>query len=494
MAASLVAIYLTVLAGLACFAAHRLKMLWLYVRHVGGRTQSAPPWLKRARVCVQCPVYNEPLVIEGLLECVTALRWPAEDLEIQILDDSTDETTETIARWMAAHPERAALCRHLQRPDRTGYKAGALAAGIRRSGAEFFAVFDADFRPAPDFLEVLMPHFADDRVAVVQARWDFANRDASLLTRFQAVFLDAHFVVEQAARCGSGLFFNFNGTAGIWRRAALEDAGGWTDDTVTEDLDISYRAQLKGWRFVYRDDYPVPSELPQSLAAFKVQQSRWTKGGVQVARKLLGRVIASEAPARVKSEAVTHLITGFVHPLLLLFAVLLVPCLVVVGMHPGGLWLIFNPVAVILLSVSTMAVYVTGQYFRRRRWIEGLAWLAASPIVMAFGLAMSVTGSVAVLEGLVARGGEFVRTPKGGARAPRLASLMAPLRRRAQDRLVLCVEVALGAGLLAGAVHFGQAGMEFVALILLIKSAGFLGLAALSTQELMPRFGAAARS
>jgi cellulose synthase/poly-beta-1,6-N-acetylglucosamine synthase-like glycosyltransferase len=258
------------------------------------------------------------------LECATALRWPADRLEIQILDDSADGTPGIIDRWLAAHPARAISCRHLGCVDRAGYKAGALAAGMRVSGAEFVAVFDADFRPAPDFLETLMPHFTDARVAVVQARWDFANREASLLTRFQAVFLDAHFIVEQAARHAGGLFFNFNGTAGIWRRAALENAGGWTDDTVTEDLDVSYRAQLRGWRFVYRDDYPVLSELPESLTAFKSQQWRWTKGGIQVARKLWRRILASRVPARVKREAVSHLATGLVHPLLVLFAALLV--------------------------------------------------------------------------------------------------------------------------------------------------------------------------
>jgi cellulose synthase/poly-beta-1,6-N-acetylglucosamine synthase-like glycosyltransferase len=492
MAAALLSVYALTLAGLMFFGAHRLKILWLYVRHCRDETPLPPPWEgPLPRVCIQCPVYNELLVVEGLLECVTALRWPEDRLEIQLLDDSTDETPAIIERWLAAHPGRAARCRHLRRAERTGYKAGALTAGMRRSNAEFLAVFDADFRPAPDFLQTLMPHFADPRVAVVQARWDFGNREASLLTRFQAVFLDAHFIVEQAARHAGGLFFNFNGTAGIWRRVALEDAGGWTDDTVTEDLDVSYRAQLRGWRFVYRDDYPVLSELPESLTAFKSQQRRWTKGGIQVARKLLRRVLVSRVPARVKREAVSHLATGLVHPLLVLFAALLVPCLFVIDARPHGVWWLLNPITIILLGVTTMALYVTGQYFRRRRWFEGLVWLVAAPMVMAFGLAMSVTCGLAVIEGMVASGGEFVRTPKGRRGAAGVDGLFARLRSRTLYTAVLCGELALGACMLAGAAYFQREGMLLITLVLLIKGVGFLGVAAVSTHDLLPRIGGA---
>ncbi len=492
MADVLLSVYVLTLAGLVFFAAHRLKILWLYARHCRDAAPTPPPWVEPLpRVCVQCPVYNEAPVVEGLLLCVTALRWPSGRLEIQILDDSTDETPGLIDRWLADHPDRAAICRHLRRGDRRGYKAGALAAGLRLSAADFFAVFDADFRPAPDFLEVLMPHFADPQVAVTQARWDFANRESSLLTRFQAVFLDAHFVVEQAARHAGGLFFNFNGTAGVWRRSALEDAGGWADDTVTEDLDISYRAQLRGWRLVYRDDYPVLSELPESLVAFKSQQHRWTKGGIQVARKLLRTVLASRVPARIKREAVSHLTTGLVHPLLVLFAALLVPCLFVIGAHPTGFWWFLNPITVILLGMATMALYVTGQYFLRRQWTGGLVWLAASPFVMAFGLAMSVTCGLAVVEGLLTTGGEFVRTPKGSARVARKDALLIHLRGRTTFTAVLFGELGLGICMLMGAAYFQREGMLFIALVLVIKGIGFLGVAAMSTHDLWPRWGGA---
>lgn len=471
------------------FAFHRVKLMWLYARHAF--RPAVPPPLSGAlpKVCVQLPIFNEPLVVEALLDKVAGIRWPAGRLEIQVLDDSTDHTPEVVARWLTAHPEQAAHFRHLRRSDRRGYKAGALSHGNALTDAEFFAIFDADFLPEPDFLEKLMPHFADARVGVVQARWEFANRRASLLTRFQAVFLDAHFVVEQAARHGAGLFFNFNGTAGIWRRAALEDAGGWSDDTVTEDLDLSYRAQLRGWRFVYRGDYAVPSELPESVTAFKSQQRRWTKGGMQVARKQLRVIMASNQPARIKREAAWHLLIGCVHPLLVCFSLLFVPYLIVVGpIQQGWFWMLFNPVNVLLLGGGSVAFFVTGQYFRQREWREGLLWLIFAPFVMTFGLAMSVTCTVAVIEGLLTRGGEFVRTPKGG-RGADSRGLVRRLRARTLFVGVTCVELMLGALLLWGSIYWGRKDFEYLATVLALKAVGFFALAWLSTKDLLPMRG-----
>lgn len=480
-------LYGITLAGLAYFGLHRVKMLWLYARSVR-RVTATPPKLPAVvpSVCVQCPLYNEPLVVEALLDKVTALRWPG-PLEIQVLDDSTDETPRIIEDWLRTHPERAARVRHVRREKRTGYKAGALGHGMTLTKAEYFAIFDADFRPEPDFLEMLMPHFADPKVAVVQARWEFTNRRASLLTRFQGIFLDAHFVVEQVARSSAGLFFNFNGTAGIWRRVALEDSGSWSPDTVTEDLDASYRAQRRGWRFVYMSDYTVPSELPENLTAFKSQQHRWTKGGVQVARKQLGEVLRSNLPTRVKVEAFSHLTIGFVHPLLVTFAVLFVPYLYLMGEAPQHwIWLLLNPLSVVLTGGSTVVLYVTGQYFRQRQWEEGVLLLIAAPILLAFGLAMSVTCCVAVIEGMLTHGGEFVRTPKGG-RAARAGGLIAPLRGRALFTTVILIELLIGTGMLAGALYFGRREMLVIAGTLLVKATGFLGLAAMSTNDLIPR-------
>jgi len=356
-------------------------------------------------------------------------------------------------------------------------------------------VFDADFRPEPDFLETLMPYFASPRVGVVQARWEFINRERSLLTRFQGIFLDAHFIVEQAGRFSGDLFFNFNGTAGMWRRTALEEAGGWCADTVTEDLDASYRAQLCGWKFVYLENYTVPSELPENLTAFKSQQRRWTKGGMQVARKLLGTVLTSDQPARVKREAFNHLLTGLVHPLLVMFSILFVPCLYLIGARPGGLWLWINPLSIVAAGGSTVTLYVTGQYFREGRWLQGCMWLLCAPFVLAFGLAMSVTCGVATLEGLLTKGGEFVRTPKGG-RAASVGGLVGQLRSRTLFTVITFVEVALGLSMFFGAVYFSANAKTYIAAILLVKATGFLGLAALSAPDLWPwpRIGAATTS
>jgi cellulose synthase/poly-beta-1,6-N-acetylglucosamine synthase-like glycosyltransferase len=425
-------------------------------------------------------------VVETLLTKVTAIRW-AGPLEIQVLDDSTDNTPRIIQRWLERNPELARRVKHIRRPERSGYKAGALAHGMGLTDAEFFAIFDADFQPEPDFLEKLMPHFSNERVAVVQARWEFSNRRASLLTRFQGIFLDAHFVVEQVARSSAGLFFNFNGTAGIWRRTALEDAGSWTPDTVTEDLDASYRAQRRGWKFVYVSDYTVASELPENLTAFKSQQHRWTKGGVQVARKQLPEIMRSDLPSRVKMEAFSHLTIGFVHPLLVTFSVLFVPALYWMGQAPmHWVWLLLNPLSVVLTGGSTVVLYVTSQYFRQREWKEGLILLCAAPVLLAFGLAMSVTCCVAVFEGLFTRGGEFVRTPKGG-RAVKAGGMLTPLRGRALFSTVILIELVLGLGMLTGALYFGWHEMLGVAGTLLVKATGFLGLAAISTHDLIPR-------
>lgn len=483
----LVPAYFTLVLGMAFFAAHKIKMLAIYLKHRPAKHPKATPNTSpdAPLVCVQCPVYNEPLVIDALLDSVTALRWPSGRLEIQLLDDSTDDTTERIKTWLARHPDRAALVAHVRRETRSGYKAGALAHGMTLTRAEFFAIFDADFRPAPDFLDTLMPHFAEPDVGVVQARWEFANRRASLLTRFQALFLDAHFVVEQAARHAAGLFFNFNGTAGIWRRAALEEGGGWTADTVTEDLDLSYRAQLRGWRFVYRGDYSVPSELPENMAAFKSQQHRWTKGGIQVMRKQLGAILRSNVPARIKREATWHLLVGFIHPLLITFAALLVPYFLFAPVLSG--WLgVAQPAALIFTLWTTIGLYVAGRQLQGGAWREALIIIVAAPLILSFGLAMSVTNTLAVIEGLSQRGGEFVRTPKGGARAV-VGSIFTRMRGRALFVGATIIEVTLGLVMLAGTIHFAAADRESIAILLALKSAGFLGLAALSLHDLRPR-------
>jgi len=471
-------LYLVAVGGLVFFGLHRFKMVFGYFFGRTGRSiePDAPDLrLKRATVCIQCPVFNEPLVVEGLLESVTAIDWPTGQLEIQILDDSNDETSSIIARWLEEHPGLAQVCRHLRRGNRKGYKAGALAAGMRRTRAGFLAVFDADFRPSPDFLQVMMPQFSDPSVGMVQARWDFSNRRAGVLTRLQAVFLDAHFVVEQAARAAGGLFFNFNGTAGIWRRDALEGAGGWSADTVTEDLDVSYRAQMAGWRFVYLPRYPVRSELPEKVTAFKSQQQRWTKGGIQVMRKLLPVLMASRAPVSVKIEGFCHLTVGFVHFFLVLFALVFVPFLLVIGSVPGGAFWFVHPLVVLGAGASTVLFYLVGQYFRDRRWPDLVWTLVGAPLVLSFGLAMSLTCLWGLIDGLFTSGGEFVRTPKGGPRM-NLGGVL-PVGRTINPFLILAgCEIIVAGVFLGGAVHFAGQGMFAISLMLVIKAGGFLAL------------------
>jgi cellulose synthase/poly-beta-1,6-N-acetylglucosamine synthase-like glycosyltransferase len=354
--------------------------------------------------------------------------------------------------------------------------------------ADFFAIFDADFRPEPNFLRELMPHFSDaPDIGLVQARWEFKNRQASILTRFQGLFLDAHFVIEQSARHAAGLFFNFNGTAGIWRRAALEEAGGWTADTVTEDLDVSYRAQLRGWRFVYRADYGVPSELPENVTAFKSQQRRWTKGGIQVMRKQLGTILrAPEVSARIKREATWHLLVGFIHPLLITFAALLVPYFVWVA-APGAPGVVAGqPVLLIFTFWATVGLYLAARKLRGGTWREAAIILLSAPLLLSFGLAMSITNTVAVLEGLFQRGGEFVRTPKGGSRAT-AGGLLDGLRSRALFLSITATEIAFGLIMLAGGVYFARVAQPITAVLLCCKAAGFIGLATLSLRDLLPR-------
>lgn len=480
-------VYFVTLSGLVLYGAHRLKMLVLYWQAANKPEVVPPQWGRTPKVCVQLPIFNEPLVVEALLEKVTAIEWPDARWEIQVLDDSNDETTALVSQWLKCHPEVAGRVTHIRRDKREGYKAGALAFGMKQCDAEFFAIFDADFRPEPDFLHKLMPHFAADEVAVVQARWEFANRKRTLLTRFQAVFLDAHFVVEQTARAAAGLFFNFNGTAGIWRRAALEDAGGWTSDTVTEDLDASYRAQLRGWRLVYLDRYAVPSELPENLIAFKSQQRRWTKGGIQVARKLLARVMTSKLPWRVKREAWWHLTIGVVHPLLVTFSVLFVPYLWLVAEKLGAWWYMANPAIVLLAGGAPVAFYVAGQFFQRREWREGVMWLLLSPLLLSFGLALSITLCAAFFEGLFSNGGEFVRTPKGG-HVVRSGNLLSGLRTRTFFTLISVLEVIFGLVLGTAAAYYGSHGHSEIALALALKGTGFLAVAGLSSGDLWPSF------
>lgn len=459
---------------LVLYSSHRYLVLWRRWRR-GRRARSAPPPPDRwPRVTVQLPIYNERRVVARLIGAVAALDYPPDRLEIQVLDDSTDDTATRAGAAVARARARGVAIHHLRRARRAGFKAGALAKGLARATGELVAVFDADFVPRPDFLRRMVPHFQDPTVGMAQARWGHLNRGRSALTEAQAVMLDSHFVLEHETRMGSGLFFNFNGTAGVWRRACIEDAGGWSHDTLTEDLDLSYRAQLAGWRFVFDGSVESPAELPDDMAALGSQQRRWTKGSIQTARKLLPRVWRSRLPRRVKLEAFFHLTSNFAYPLLLALGLLLLPVLLGTSTAPPlVVWTL--QVGVVLFGVVPVSLFLAvGQRALGRRPV-GVARGVIAALVLGVGL--SVNNARAVAEGLGSRPGDWERTPKaGGADAVPGVPAYAPSRGLSgRAELALAGYFVLVAWFAAGRGDY--AALPFVAL--LIAGFGGVGIAAL---------------
>jgi len=477
---AVLASYFGVLAVLTLYGAHRWYLLWLYARYrrcaprpAGNLADMLP------RLTVQIPLFNEMYVARRAIEAVAALDWPADRLEIQILDDSTDATTAIVAGTLARL--RAVGCDvvHIRRDERAGYKAGALAAGLAQATGEFVAVFDADFVPAPDFARRLIDHFVDPRVGMVQARWGHLNRDGSALTRAQSILLDGHFVIEHAARNRSGRFFNFNGTAGIWRKACIADAGGWQHDTLTEDLDLSYRAQIRGWRFVFVHDTVAPAELPIEMGAFKTQQHRWAQGSVQTAVKLLPGIVAGPLPLRVKLESVFHLTANVGYVLMVVLAALIGPA-VWYRRGIGAAQLAVVDLPLILLSLGSIATfYLVSQREAYGRWRDAWRYL---PVLMAVGIGISINNARAVLAGLVRSDAEFLRTPKYALATPTHESI-ASRRYRSKRNVDTWIELALGlyfAGLVAFALGDGLWGaVPFLALF----AGGFLYTAGLTLRQ-----------
>ncbi len=417
MHTALLALYLVIVTLCAVHGAHRLGLLWVYVRRPPDRP---PPPLVRGEepfVTVQLPVYNERDVVERLVDAVAALDWPADRLQIQLLDDSSDDTGACALRAIGRACARGIDASIVRRPDRRGFKAGALAVGLQSARADLIAVFDADFIPASDFLRRLVPSFADPGIGMVQARWDHLNAGTSALTAAEALLLDGHFVVEHTARHAAGRWFNFNGTAGIWRRAAIEAAGGWQHDTLTEDLDLSYRAQLAGWRFLYRLDHVAPAELPESLAAFRSQQRRWAKGSVEVAFKLGRRILgARHVPLHVRFEALFHLWGNLAWPVALALALVLPAVVVSQGGAPSHLWA-FVPAFVLNTGANLLFYYVASPGRAERL-----------PLATLLGIGMAVNQTFAVVEALAGHRTPFVRTPKsGGGSGSYRVSVFAPV-------------------------------------------------------------------
>jgi cellulose synthase/poly-beta-1,6-N-acetylglucosamine synthase-like glycosyltransferase len=403
--------YFFVLVLLATYGIHRYTLVYLYYKHKKKRTtDSDQKFAELPRVTVQLPIFNEQYVVDRLLQAVCRLDYPREKLDIQVLDDSTDETV-VVARDLVEHyAAQGYPISYHHRTNRAGFKAGALHEGLKSAKGEFVAIFDADFVPPPDFLQRTIHHFTDQKVGMVQTRWTHINRNYSFLTEVEAILLDGHFVLEHSGRARSDVFFNFNGTAGVWRRKAIDEAGGWEHDTLTEDTDLSYRAQLKGWKFVYRQDVECPAELPVEMTAFKTQQARWAKGLIQTGKKILPRVLKSEQPFRVKLESWYHLTANLSYPLMVVLSVLLLPAMVI-RFYQGWFQMLYIDVPLFLASTFSISSFylVSQRELFPKTWPRALLYL---PFLMALGIGLTVTNTKAVLEALIGKQTAFARTPK----------------------------------------------------------------------------------
>jgi cellulose synthase/poly-beta-1,6-N-acetylglucosamine synthase-like glycosyltransferase len=443
-------------------------MAYLYHRHKYRLPTPKGRFERLPRVTVQLPIFNELYVTERLIEAVARLDYPRELLEIQVLDDSTDET-QAIARGCVERLRAEGLdIAYVHRTNRAGFKAGALDNGLALAKGEFVAVFDADFVPEPDFLTRSVHFFTDPEVGMVQARWGHLNRDYSALTQAQAILLDGHFVIEHTARNRSGRFFNFNGTAGIWRRAAIAAGGGWQHDTLTEDLDLSYRSQLAGWRFVYLADLVAPAEVPVEMNSFKSQQHRWAKGSIQTALKLWPRIRSAGLPREVRREAFFHL-TANVGYLLMIPLTILLPITVVVRVSHGWYEVLLLDIPFFAAATfSVVTFYATSQAVQGRSWWSRLRYL---PFVMALGIGLSVNQARAVVEALMGYQTGFTRTPKHGVE--RAGESVARKRYKAAVTFQPIVELALAAYMTYGVVYLVQREVYYSLPFLVLFQVGF---------------------
>lgn len=407
----ILSLYFLSLSILFGFGIHGLVLL-IYYRKTSKETPKElliPEDLPQ--VTIQLPMYNEMYVVERLIKSVCNIEYPKDKLEVQILDDSTDETQTICQNIVKEYQMKGFDISYIHRTNRQGFKAGALKEGLVVAKGEFVAIFDADFIPKREFLMKTVPHFQNPNIGMVQTRWEHLNEDESYLTKAQALALDGHFVIEQQVRNKAGFFINFNGTAGIWRKSCIEDAGNWQADTLTEDLDLSYRAQLKGWKFVFLNNVTSPAELPADINALKTQQFRWTKGAVETAVKILPKVWKADLPSKVKFECFIHLTSNIVFPFIILVALLNVP-LVIIKNTVAGVDVYYSLMSVfVLASVSTFLFYTFSQKAIHWDWQRRLMLF---PVFLAGSMGFAVTNTKAVFEGLIGKKSEFARTPKQG--------------------------------------------------------------------------------
>ncbi|MFC5863889.1 cellulose synthase family protein [Acidicapsa dinghuensis] len=409
--ASLLIPYFIVMILLAIYGVHRYQLAWTYFRYRKNYNPEPPQhFAELPYVTVQLPMYNEQFVVDRLIEAVCAMHYPKDKLEIQVLDDSTDETKEVARAIVDRYAALGHPIVYIHRENRHGFKAGALEEGLHIAKGEFIAIFDADFVPPPNWLMKVIHHFAEPEIGMVQTRWGHLNRNYSMLTQIEAILLDGHFVLEHGARARSGDYFNFNGTAGMWRRQAIIDAGGWQHDTLTEDTDLSYRSQLAGWKFKYLPDIECPAELPIEMTAFKTQQARWAKGLIQTSIKVLPVVFRSKAPLRIKIESVYHLTANLSYPLMVIMTALLIPAMII-RFYQG--WFQMLLIDFPLFTASTLSIAVFYVMSQRelfpRTWKKTFLYL---PFLMAVGIGLTVTNTKAVMEAIFGIKSAFARTPK----------------------------------------------------------------------------------
>ncbi len=460
--------YVLVLLILSVYGSHRYFMAYLYYRHKYKLPTPLLRFTRLPRVTIQLPVFNEMYVVERLIGAVCDIDYPRDLLDVQVLDDSTDETTVIARRCVEQWREKGVDIHYIHRSNRWGFKAGALENGLQSARGDCIAVFDADFVPGRDFLHRTIHFFTDPKIGMVQVRWEHLNRRFSALTQAQSIFLDGHFVIEHTARNRSDRFFNFNGTAGIWRRETISSAGGWHHDTLTEDLDLSYRAQLKGWRFVFLPDVVAPAEIPVEMNAFKSQQHRWAKGSIQTALKLLPEIWKSDLPFEVKQEAFFHLTANFAYLLMIPLAILM-PISVMVRVSHG--WIEVLLLDIPFFAAATMSVsafYVASQREIGATWWERVKYL---PFLMALGIGLSVNNARAVAEALAGHKSGFTRTPKlgvNGSDSPQVKK-----RYRVAVNLQPLVELGLAAYFTVAVLFVLDRGVYYSLPFLLLFQAGF---------------------
>jgi cellulose synthase/poly-beta-1,6-N-acetylglucosamine synthase-like glycosyltransferase len=408
---SLLIPYFIVMTVLAGYGIHRYVLVYMYYRNRKNRTtEPTAHFDELPRVTVQLPIYNEQFVVDRLVDAICRLEYPKDKLDIQLLDDSTDETKNVAEGVVERYAALGHPITYIHRTNREGFKAGALQNGMETCKGEFIAIFDADFVPPEDWLLRVIHHFAEPKIGMVQTRWTHLNRNYSFLTEVEAILLDGHFILEHGGRSRSKVFFNFNGTAGMWRRQAIEEAGGWQHDTLTEDTDLSYRAQLKGWQFKYVQDIECPAELPIEMTAFKTQQARWAKGLIQTSKKVLPMVFRSDARWRVKTEAWYHLTANISYPLMIVLSVLLLPAMII---RSFGGWFQMLLIDLPLFLASTFSIssfyLVSQKELFPKKWPRAFLYL---PFLMSLGIGLTITNTRAVMEALFGIQSSFKRTPK----------------------------------------------------------------------------------